>query len=304
MPTLGSYSRKPQTYTSPPQPPVYTLPSLLELSYGPRTSFAPTYDSGSSAVTRSDVDGIVARRMRAGRALGPPPVLASEVRTDKDKDAEMSDAVTHPKPASSIHPDLIPVIDPALAPESASPATPSIVSKLDPSLDPDTITALDAAFQELALEESVRGLLESNAKAMTALVDMQNDRLQRWDSRKPDLSLLDGKGEELELGESSCVFCSESGINWVWVGLQRRVSKRHCACWRPSDRVRSWMPSLPPRQRPHHPYKRAWYLQARPSAPFSVHFRLSLPRGTEARSIHAILVARWRSGTTRRLKLM
>ncbi|KAF8610179.1 hypothetical protein BDV93DRAFT_517355 [Ceratobasidium sp. AG-I] len=205
MPTLGSYTRKPQTYISPPQPPVYTLPSLLELSYGTRTSFAPTYDSGSSAVTRSAVDGIVARRMKAGRALGPPPVLGGEARRDKDSDMDMSDGATQLKPTPSIHPDLVLVIDPALvpAPESTSPTTPGVVSKLDPTLDPDTTSALEAAFQELALEESVRGLLDSNARAMTTLVDMQNERLQRWDSRKPDLGVLDGKGEELEL--AACI---------------------------------------------------------------------------------------------------
>lgn len=149
------------------------------------------------------MDAIVARRMRAGKALGPPPVLGGEACTGKDTDMDMSDGVTHSKPVASIHPDLMPVLDPTLVPtsEPASSATPSLASKIDPTLDPDLTSALDTAFQDLALEESVRGLLESNARAMTRLVDMQNERLQRWDSRKPELGVLNAKGEELELGE-------------------------------------------------------------------------------------------------------
>ncbi|QRW14580.1 hypothetical protein RhiLY_13579 [Ceratobasidium sp. AG-Ba] len=179
MPTLGAYSRKPITYTSPPQPPPYTLPTMLELSYGPRSSFAPTYDSAGSAITRMTMDVHVARRIemrRARKVLGPPPVMGTE------KDVQMVDNVKSASP----HPDLVP-IDPSLSepnPQSPSP---------NPDIDAD----LTAALEELALEDSVRGLLQSNARAMAHLLDLQNERLRRFDGR--DLSVLDPSEEEEKL---------------------------------------------------------------------------------------------------------
>ncbi|CAE6531718.1 unnamed protein product [Rhizoctonia solani] len=204
MPKLGAYSRKP--------PVAHSLwyihqgtntTGITELSYGSRCSFAPTYDSSGSTVTRFEVDNLVARRNKSSKAFGPPP-LPPPLTTDRDSEMLGTDAGQKTKAA--IHPDLVPVpaIDPSLEPESASPSTPpsipKIASTLDPSLDPELCTALDTAFEELALEDSVRGLLESNARAMTRLVDLQNERLQRWDLRKPDPRVLDvGEGEELQL---------------------------------------------------------------------------------------------------------
>lgn len=203
MPTLGAYTRKPISYHSPWLGPHVSFPAMVDLSYGARCSFAPTYDSSGSAFTRSEIDDLIARRMKGSKAYGPPPPLPPPPAPAADTD--MADA---PKPqkseAASIHPDLVPVpaLDPSLGSTSpsTSPSTPKIASTLDPSLDPELCNALDTAFQELALEDSVRGLLDSNARAMTRLVDLQNARLQKWNLRKPDLSVLDvGEGEELEL---------------------------------------------------------------------------------------------------------
>ncbi|CAE6531181.1 unnamed protein product [Rhizoctonia solani] len=176
---------------------------ITELSYGNRCSFAPTYDSSGSTVTRSEVDALVARRAKGSKAFGPPPPLPPPLPTDRD--TEMTDgAASQQTKAASIHPDLVPVpaIDPSLEPESSStpPSIPKITSALDPTLDPELCDALDTALQELALEDSVRGLLESNARAMTRLVDLQNERFQKWDLQKPDPRVLDvGEGEELQL---------------------------------------------------------------------------------------------------------
>ncbi|CAE6516493.1 unnamed protein product [Rhizoctonia solani] len=182
-----------------------TASGITELSYGSRCSFAPTYDSSGATVTRSEVDDLVARRMKGSKAFGPPPPLPPPLPTDRD--TEMADdAASQKTKAATIHPDLVPVpaIDPSLESNSTSPPTPSsipkIASALDPTLDPELCTALDAALQELALEDSMRGLLESNARAMTRLVDLQNERFQKWDLRKPDPRVLDvGEGEELQL---------------------------------------------------------------------------------------------------------
>ncbi|KAL5635508.1 hypothetical protein ACGC1H_004336 [Rhizoctonia solani] len=202
MPKLSAYSRKP--------PPAHSLwyihqgasvVGIAELSYGNRCSFAPTYDSSGSTVTRSEVDNLVARRAKGSKAFGPPPPLPPPLSTDRD--TEMTDsAANKTTKAVSIHPDLVPVIDPSLEPEAAStpPSIPKITSALDPTLDPELCNALDTALQELALEDSVRGLLESNARAMTRLVDLQNERFQKWDLQKPDPRVLDvGEGEELQL---------------------------------------------------------------------------------------------------------
>jgi hypothetical protein len=118
------------------------------------------------------------------------------------------DAASQKTKVEAIHPDLVltSAIDPSLESESihpsAPPSIPQIASALDPTLDSELCSVLDNAFQELALEDSIRGLLQSNARAMTRLIDMQNERFQRWDLRKPDLKVLDvGEGEELQLGE-------------------------------------------------------------------------------------------------------
>ncbi|KAH7340955.1 hypothetical protein B0J17DRAFT_340339 [Rhizoctonia solani] len=205
MPKLGAYSRKP--------PVAHSLwyihqgtntTGITELSYGSRCSFAPTYDSSGSTVTRFEVDDLVARRTKGSKAFGPPPPLPPPLT--RERDSEMLDTDAGQKTKTDIHPDLVPVttIDPSLEPEAASsstpPSIPKIASTLDPTLDPELCTALDTAFQELTLEDSVRGLLESNARAMTRLVDLQNERFQRWDLRKPDPRVLDvGEGEELQL---------------------------------------------------------------------------------------------------------
>ncbi|KAG8752068.1 hypothetical protein FRC11_008722 [Ceratobasidium sp. 423] len=182
-----------------------TASGITELSYGSRCSFAPTYDSSGATVTRSEVDDLVARRIKGSKAFGPPPPLPPPPPADRD--TEMTDgAPSHGTKAATIHPDLVPVpaIDPSLESESTSPpmppSIPKFASTLDPTLDPELSTALDTAFQELALEDSIRGLLESNARAMTRLVDLQNERFQKWDLRKPDPRVLDvGEGEELQL---------------------------------------------------------------------------------------------------------
>ncbi|CAE6530706.1 unnamed protein product [Rhizoctonia solani] len=205
MPKLSAYSRKPPAMNSLWY--IHQGPSVVglsELSYGTRCSFAPTYDSSGSMVTRSEVDDLVAYRTKGSKAFGPPPPLPPPL---SDRDTEMMDGAANQKAkVVTIHPDLVPVpaIDPSLEPKSASsstpPSTPKITSVLDPTLDPELCNALDTAFQELALEDSVRGLLESNARAMTRLVDLQNERFQKWDLRKPDPRVLDvGEGEELQL---------------------------------------------------------------------------------------------------------
>ncbi|GAB1517815.1 hypothetical protein RhiTH_000865 [Rhizoctonia solani] len=206
VPKLDTYTRKPTSiqslwYSSQGQ----TVSGITELSYGSRCSFAPTYDSSGATVTRSEVDTLVARRMKASKAFGPPPPLPPPLLTDRD--AEMTDgAANQQAKVESIHPDLVPIpaIDPGLEPQSTSSLTPTSVPKiasvLDPTLDSELCSVLDTAFQELALEDSIRGLLQSNARAMTRLIDLQNERFQRWDLRKPDLKVLDvGEGEELEL---------------------------------------------------------------------------------------------------------
>ncbi|KAG9125945.1 hypothetical protein FRC07_005523 [Ceratobasidium sp. 392] len=203
MPTLSAYSHKPHV---PPPPLRVTFPGMLELSYGPRASFAPTYDSGGSAVTRATVDGLAARRLlwNTRKAMGPPPLLPLPDVQGVGKDTEMRDVGAQPKQnGTSIHPDLVPIpIDPSLTSGSAPthlpspPAEPN--SSAEPDLDPDLTRALD----ELALEDSVRGLLHSNARAMARLVDLQNERLQRWDGQ--DMSVLDvGEGEEKDL--AACI---------------------------------------------------------------------------------------------------
>ncbi|CAE6421593.1 unnamed protein product [Rhizoctonia solani] len=208
MPNLGKYIRKP----APLQSLWYnqqghTTTGITELSYGSRCSFAPTYDSSGSTVTRSEVDALVTQRMKAFKAFGPPPPLPPTLSTDRD--AEMTDdTASQETKVEIIHPDLVsvPAIDPSLESESAlplaPPSVPKIASSLDPTLDSELCSVLDTAFQELALEDSIRGLLQSNARAMTRLVDIQNERFQRWNLRKPDLKVLDvGEGEELQLAQ-------------------------------------------------------------------------------------------------------
>ncbi|KAG9097964.1 hypothetical protein FRC06_006953 [Ceratobasidium sp. 370] len=203
MPTLSAYTHK--IHVS-PQPAPHTVPTMLELAYGPRASFAPTYDSGGSAVTRATMDGLVARRLaRVGRVLGPPPLLPVLGVEGTGKDAEMVDrdggARSSEQNGSPVHPDLAPVpIDPSLTSTSQSAPSPSTGPKSSLELDSDL--DLTRALDELALEDSVRSLLQSNARAMARLVDLQNERLQRWDGR--DMSILDpGEGEEKEL--ASCI---------------------------------------------------------------------------------------------------
>ncbi|CAE7137353.1 unnamed protein product [Rhizoctonia solani] len=197
MPKLSAYTRRPPAAQS-----LWYIhqgtstAGLTELSYGSRTSFAPTYDSSGSTITRFEVDHLVARRSQGSKAFGPPPPLPPPLSTNRDTDG----AANQKTKAATIHPDLVPAIDPSLESESSSTSIPKIASTLDPTLDPELCDALDTAFQELALEDSVRGLLESNARAMTRLVDLQNERFQRWDLRKPDPRVLDvGEGEELQL---------------------------------------------------------------------------------------------------------
>ncbi|KAG8723786.1 hypothetical protein FRC12_024428 [Ceratobasidium sp. 428] len=204
MPTLGAYSRKVHV---PPPPPPHTFPGMLELSYGLRASFAPTYDSSGSGVTRATVDALAARRLfrKVGAMLGPPPLLPAPRVESAGKDTEMVDVNAGAQSTQngiSIHPDLVPIpIDPSLtsttlpAHLSSPPTEPK--STLEPDSDPDLARALD----ELGLEDSVRGLLQSNARAMARLVDLQNERLRRWDGK--DLSILDaGEGEERNLANA------------------------------------------------------------------------------------------------------
>ncbi|KAG8748654.1 hypothetical protein FRC10_000045 [Ceratobasidium sp. 414] len=200
IPTLSAYTRKIHVA---PQPAPHTVPAMLELSYGPRASFAPTYDSSGSGVTRATIDGLVAKRLfRVGRVLGPPPLLPSE---GTGKDAEMADGdgggQSSKQNGTSVHPDLVRIpIDPGLA--STSPSAPSPSTEPKSSLELDSGIDLARALDELALEDSIRGLLRSNARAMARLVDLQNERLQRWDGR--DMSVLDpGEGEEKEL--ANCI---------------------------------------------------------------------------------------------------
>ncbi|KAJ1309695.1 hypothetical protein OPQ81_006460 [Rhizoctonia solani] len=205
MPKLGAYSRRPPIphalwYT----PQGVTASGITELSYGTRCSFAPTYDSSGSTITRSEVEELFARRTKGSKPFGPPPPLPPPLPVDRD--TEMTDdAAAQKTKAATIHPDLVPVpaIDPSLESESTSPSStasiPKIASTLDPTLHPELCTALDTAFEQLALEDSVRGLLESNARAMTRLVDLQNERFQQWDLRKPDPRVLDVGDEELQL---------------------------------------------------------------------------------------------------------
>ncbi|KAG8694037.1 hypothetical protein FRC09_010109, partial [Ceratobasidium sp. 395] len=205
MPTLGAYSRKVHV---PPPPPPHTFPGMLELSYGLRASFAPTYDSSGSGVTRATVDALAARRLfrKVGAILGPPPLLPAPRAESAGKDTEMVDVNAGTQSSTqngiSIHPDLVPIpIDPSLTSTSLPTHLPSPPTGPKSTLELDSDPDLARALDELGLEDSVRGLLQSNARAMAQLVDLQNERLRRWDGK--DMSVLDaGQGEERNLANA------------------------------------------------------------------------------------------------------
>lgn len=160
------------------------LKGVQYLYYGPHASFAPTYDSSASSLSRSASNLLWRKKLdpkvRAAKAAWHGYTGDEEGAPEGDEDE--SEEVNIPPPP------------PAPIPSKPQPS----LEQLDSSLDAEVIrNGLEQLDRDTALQEQ----LESNAVLLAKLQDCQWDRLRKGYARSKALEAGAAMGSKASLGQ-------------------------------------------------------------------------------------------------------